>query len=438
MLKPRLSLSVIAALLGLVVTGFADTVTLKSGEKLEGRILNESDTEVTIEVPVTASIKDQRVIKKSDVDKIDKAQPDLEAWTGLKNLGVGPESQDSVDYQRAINLLNGFVSQYPQSAHAAEAKTKIGQLQEEQKRVEAGELKLGGNWMTANEVKEERVQISGRILLGRMKAHATAGQLVEAMNAFDAIDKTANGSASYPDAVVLARQILPALKNAAEQRKAQIKAEVDERKRRLQNVQGAERQQLEAMQKKQVAQIDATVASYEKSGVKWLPLNPANEKSLTALSSKASSDLTTLGRHNVERMKASLQATDRAKAAIEKSEGIAADEALKEATSAWAQNEMIKRLQPKVAEAKEKALALTKAEEAEKLAAAKIAPPSKSKSTPQPAPTTAVVDEQPKKEGSIFGSPIFWIILVLILGGAGFAYKARQKSRGAAEEEAEQ
>jgi hypothetical protein len=156
------------------------------------------------------------------------------------------------------------------------------------------------------------------------------------------------------------------------------------------------------------------------------------------LSSKASSDLTTLGRHNVERMKASLQATDRAKAAIEKSEGIAADEALKEATSAWAQNEMIKRLQPKVAEAKEKALALTKAEEAEKLAAAKIAPPSKSKSTPQPAPTTAVVDEQPKKEGSIFGSPIFWIILVLILGGAGFAYKARQKSRGAAEEEAEQ
>jgi hypothetical protein len=438
MLKPRLSLSALAALLGLAVAGFADTVTLKSGEKLEGRILNESDTEVTIEVPVTASIKDQRVIKKSDVDKIDKVQPDLEAWAGLKNLGVGPESQDSADYQRAINLLNGFVTQFPQSAHAAEAKTKLSQLQEEQKRVETGELKLGGNWMTANEVKEERVQISGRILLGRMKAHATAGQLVEAMNVFDAIEKNANGSASYPDAVVLARQILPVLKNAAEQRKEQVKAQADERKRRLQNVQGADRQQLEAMQKKQVAQTDALVTSYEKSGVKWLPLNPANEKSLTLLSSKATSTLGVIGRHNVERMKESIQATDRAKAAVEKPDGIAADAALKEATSAWGQNEMIKRLQPKVTEAKEKALAIAKAEDAAKLSAANITPAPKAKSTPQPAPTTAVVDEAPKKEGSFFGSPIFWIILLLILGGAGFGLKALKKSRGAAEEEVEQ
>ena len=280
MLKPRLSLSALAALLGLAVTGFADTVTLKSGEKLEGRVTNETETEVSIEVAVTASIKDQRVIKKSDVAKIEKVQPDLEAWEDLKKVDVGPESQESADYQRAINLLNGFVTQFPQSAHAAEAKTKIGQFQAEQKRVEAGELKLGGNWMTADEVKEERMQINGRILLGRMKASMAKGQFVEAMNAFDAIDKTANGSASYPDAVVLARQILPALKNAAEQLKTQVKAQADERKRRLQNVQGAERLQLEALQKKQVTQTDALVASYEKSGVKWLPLSPANEKSL--------------------------------------------------------------------------------------------------------------------------------------------------------------
>jgi hypothetical protein len=439
MLTPRLSLATLAGLLGLAVTGFADTVILKSGEKMEGRILNESETEVTIEVPVTASIKDQRVIKKADVAKIEKVQPDLETWATLKNLGIAQESQDSADYQRAINLLNGFVTQYPQSAHAAEAKTKISQLQEEQKRVEAGELKLGGKWMTADEVKEERVQINGRILLGRMKAYASAGQLVEAMNAFDAIDKTANGSASFPDAIVLARQILPTLKSAAEQRKAQVKTQAEERKRRLQNVQGPERQQLETLQKQQVAQTDAMVANYEKSGAKWLPLNPANDKSLSALSSKATSELSNVGRHNIERMKASLQATERAKAAIEKSDGIAADEALKEATSAWAQNEYIKRLQPKVAEAKEKAVAAAKAEEAAKLAAANIAPAPKAKPTPGPASTATVEPEAPKKEeGSVFGKPVFWVILVLLAGLGVFLMKKMGKSGGSGEEEVDQ
>src|SRR5687767_622070 len=105
MLKPRLSLIAFAVLLSLSFSGYADTVTLKSGEKLEGRILNESETELTIEVAVTACIKDERVIKKSDVEKIDKVQPDLEAWNTLKNISLGEESLESIDYQRAIGVL---------------------------------------------------------------------------------------------------------------------------------------------------------------------------------------------------------------------------------------------------------------------------------------------------------------------------------------------
>src|SRR5829696_7604167 len=196
MLKPRLSVILFAALLTLLSSGFADTVTLKSGEKLEGRILSETDTEVTIEVSVTSSIKDQRVVKKADVDKIDKVQPDAEAWVGLKNISVGEESLEPADYHRYIAVLNSFVSQFPQSSHASEAKQKVTALQEELKRVEAGEMKLGGKWLTADEVKEERVQIGGRVLLGRMKRYAAAGQLTEAMNVFETIETTANRSSS--------------------------------------------------------------------------------------------------------------------------------------------------------------------------------------------------------------------------------------------------
>jgi hypothetical protein len=226
--KPRTSLAFLAVLLSFAVSGIADTVILKSGEKLEGRILSETDTDVTIEVNVTASIKDQREIKKTDVEKIEKVQPDEEAWATLKNLSVGDESLDVIDYQRSINALNGFVTQFPQSSHAADAKKRLAAFQEEMKRVEAGEMKLDGKWMTADQVKEERVQVAGRVMFGRMKRFVASNQLIEALNTFEAIEKSAGGSSSFPDAVALARQIAPQVKAAAEQGRQQLKLQADE------------------------------------------------------------------------------------------------------------------------------------------------------------------------------------------------------------------
>ena len=425
----RIFLPALAVLLNLAVMGVADVVTLKNGEKVEGKILRENDTEVVVEVLVSASIKDERLIKKTDVLNIEKEQPDEKAWAVLKNFSLGQESLEATDYQRMTAQLNSFILEHRQSPHVGEAKVKLAQFQEEQKRVEGGEMKLDGNWLTPEQVKEERVQITGRVLLGRMKRHAAAGQLVEAMNAFDAIEKSAKGSASVPEAIVLASQVLPRLKDAAEQRKSQVKAQAEEMKRRLANTQGAERQQLEALQKQQTAQTDAFIASYDRSGLKWLPLAPATERSLTTLSSRASSEMSGLKRHNLERMKASLDAATRAAAAIAEEKVPDAEKAMTEASAAWSENEMIKRLQPKLAQLK------TKMAEAAKTSAAgaeqQTGPTTKPKATPSPtpAPVAAAEPEPPPKEGSVFSKPAFWVILFVVLGLAAFAMKALGKLR---------
>ncbi len=49
-----------------------DSVTLVSGEKISGTIKSEADGEVVIDVPVSASITDERVIRKEDIAKIEK------------------------------------------------------------------------------------------------------------------------------------------------------------------------------------------------------------------------------------------------------------------------------------------------------------------------------------------------------------------------------
>ncbi len=65
------SLSVgVAALLGLSFSTcnlLADAVVIKGGERIEGKILSETDTEVTIQYQISASIKDDRLFGCTDL-----------------------------------------------------------------------------------------------------------------------------------------------------------------------------------------------------------------------------------------------------------------------------------------------------------------------------------------------------------------------------------
>src|SRR5207248_5942601 len=113
------------------------------------------------------------------------------------------------------------------------------------------ELKLDGQWLVRAQVLEERIQVGGRILLNRMRRLASGGQGIEAMQVFEMLEKNFGGSASYPDAVMVARQVLPMLVRAVDERKVQLKRRAERDKVRLQTAKGAEREQLEGIFKQE-------------------------------------------------------------------------------------------------------------------------------------------------------------------------------------------
>lgn len=371
MLKTQFRL--FAVFLALSLTALGDTFILKSGEKVEGKVLSETDKEITLQIAVTATIKDERVIKKADLDKVEKVALDEQAWPALKTLALGEASLELADYTQAITTLTAFIKQFPESAHAAEAKAKLALFEAEKQRVEAGELKVSGKWLSAAQAEQEKVQMAGDILLARMKRFAAAAQYVEAMNTFDKMEKSFPGSAAMPDAIEIARQAIPAIKLAAEQRQTQLKQSVLENATRLTNSKGPERQQIETMQKQNIAAMDAAVAAAERSGATWLPLSPSNERSITALITKCGTELTRISALPVDKMRLSLKAVAKAKAAFEASDLPEADKALTEANNAWPANEQIKRLQQKLAEERKRIAAEAKAAEEARVAAAKAA-----------------------------------------------------------------
>ncbi|MEO6741052.1 MAG: PTPDL family protein [Chthoniobacteraceae bacterium] len=406
----------------------ADTVILKSGDKLEGKILGETDTEVTMSVQVTATIKDERVIKRDTIEKIEKVQPDEEAWAQIANFAPGSESLERDEYDRVKAALSYFTGTFPKSAHAQIAQSRLDQFSTEQIRVGMGEVKLNNQWLGKEKVREEQIQIGGRILLNRMKRAAAAGQFPDAMANLDQLEKNFLGSASYPEAVDLGRRVLPSLKAAVEQRQAQLKRRADDEKQRLTTSKGVEHDQLEALIKKETASTEATITAIERSGVKWLPLQPANARSMTALASRVSSETSRLNGLPVEKMRESVKAAEEAEKALSTGNFDGAEKALRDATSAWSANELAKRLQTRLTDAKKAASAV---KPREPTPAPAQTPKPKPKAAPSsannPAPATAEPEETP-----FFKKPVFFIGLAAVVAFGAVAGKMIAKARASA------
>jgi hypothetical protein len=160
--------------------------------------------------------------------------------------------------------------------------------------------------------------------------------------------------------------------------------------------------------------------------VKWLPLQPVTERSLTTLSSKVTSEAVRLNGLRVEKMKESVKSTEVAANALVSGDVDGADKALTEATTAWPDNDMAKRLKPKLADLK-KAAADAKKEQP------KATPTPKPKATPSASsgPAQPVQEEPPAPEPPFFKRPAFFIVLAVVVAFGAIGGKFLAKSRAA-------
>ena len=343
-----------AAILSLVIlsaSAFADTVVLTSGEKIEGKVTSETATEITISAKVTESITDERVIKKTEVASVTKEAPDETAWQSLKNAKLGRNSFPLANYDSAINPLKGFANEFPQSKFAAEAKKMAETFAEEKTRVEAGELKLDGKWLSKEETEKEGTQIKALIAFNYMKEQG-ARDMSAALNTFDAIEKSFPGTRSYPDAIEYAQKMLPALKSEVDRRSKAFAAQKQEQGDALKKMTGPEKAKLEDERKRIASAADAAASAAEKQGLKWLPLNPPSERAMKSLDSRITSETSRLAGLPVAKMRASILAAEKAQALLDGKDLAGAETALTQAAGDWANNELSTRVRVELDAAK--------------------------------------------------------------------------------------
>ena len=348
--KTRPSLSLLA--LALLTAGVsADTITLKTGERIDAKIASETATEMTLELQVSAGIKDERVVKKADVVKIDRVAPDETAYRAIMNLQPGKNSLLPAQYDAILAALQDFAAKYPESSHLASVNQAVTAFQADKKRADAGEVKFEGTWLSKDEALRQRVQIGGLQALNAMKNANAAGDAIGALNAFANLEKNFGGARVLPDAIELARQILPALRPATERALENQKINEAARELGVKNASPLDRPDLIAASQREQAQASAALTAATAAGL-WPPFAVNSEKCLRAILARITTEAARLEKIPLAPMRESIALAERAQTEFANKDLAAAAETLKEVTKLWPANELGTRLTAQIAAAK--------------------------------------------------------------------------------------
>jgi hypothetical protein len=238
------------------------------------------------------------------------------------------------------------------------------------------------------------------------------------------IEKQYPGARVYPDAVELAKRLMPALKNEVDRRLQALPIEQAAREKGLALASDAQRAELTAVAEREQAAADASIEKAESQGIKWPPLIVRNEKSLSTLSSLLPNEIQRLNGIEVTKLRQSLQLAEQARASFAKKEYDAAEETLRKSTELWQTNEIATRVQAELASARS--------------AAQPEAPP---EVTPEPTTDTTSTDSnensgtdgsdsQEKPRPFLLTAPgAITVIVVLALAIAGYTTYKKLKSR---------
>ncbi|MDB4353834.1 hypothetical protein N9Z02_00875 [Akkermansiaceae bacterium] len=280
----------------------ADTITLKSGKVYEGKVLSETETEYNLEVFVTRTIKDRKTVKKSDVESIEVEAPDLKPYEALKDTLPTPDQLPASSYKALIDqTIAPFIRDFPKSEHIDEVKKILSTLEEELKRVEAGDVRIDGNWIAASEWDANAYELDAQLELSKMKEAGSRRRYRQAMIAFENLESSYPSSDAVAQGRELAGEILPRYLRIISAKAASAKEKLATHERNLNNIPIRDAKRVREEFEKGQALHKASVEEARKSRTKWLPENDFDERGLQNIERNITSFITSLSRPARER-----------------------------------------------------------------------------------------------------------------------------------------
>ncbi len=263
---------------------WGDSVKLKSGEVVEGKILSDTPEEIVIEVNFSATIVERRTIPRAEVLTVEQLSADEVAYQKIKDVVAPATALGAEPFDEILNTqLRPFVAKFPQSPRVEDVRGMITTLEEQKERIAGGEVKLEGNWLSASEHQAEKYQIDAGTLASQIERAGSAGDWVTVLNGFDTLQRSFPGSLAFVGSVPLAREAADELGKQIGFQLQNAPGIIQQRQQTIDRAPPQERERVRAAMEGQEAKVKAQAEAARKQGQKFYPLARFDQKGLAEM-----------------------------------------------------------------------------------------------------------------------------------------------------------
>jgi hypothetical protein len=263
-----------APILAFTLHSAADTILLKDGTQIDGRILSQDDQNYVIEVQVTRSIKDEKTIPKSDVVKVEQETPDLKDFAQIAALIPVPDMLAADQYNARVKVVEKFLNQYPASSKAAQAKSILKTLKDEANEILAGGIKIGGNIIPPAEYRSNALEIDARGQEAIIRGLIQKSDDLAALRAFLSFERDFKGTASHTALLPLISQALTRYTSEVQAMLAGYPQRIKDREAGLTRMQVDDRRTTQAAIAEELALAERQFKAEKDARIGWVTLQP--------------------------------------------------------------------------------------------------------------------------------------------------------------------
>jgi hypothetical protein len=333
-------------LLALPLAGaFADTIKLKSGETIQGKILKSDSTSITMEVQFSPTITDQRQIARTDIAGIAFDAPDEMAYAKIRDVAAPATALTSAPYKELLDSkLTPFLKKFGYSQRAADVKAKVAEFQADIARLDNGEVKVAGSWYDKTAAAAEKYQLQAAAALDAMQADIAAANFPGAMNNFGKLQRFQN-SAAYAEAIEPARKALARLQQQLDFALANLNATRAQRQTVIDRTPAEQRADIQRAFDAEQARATALAAAAQKNGDRFFTIFPFDEQGLKSMQQAAQQLAAQLKTVNTDKLTSGAKLVQMASSELASNELDAAATTLAQLRTTWPEYEGLNRLE---------------------------------------------------------------------------------------------
>ena len=320
---------------------WAESIELRDGTKVDGKILSVTADTVLMEVQTSPTIREEKSYPRSEVTKMQRATQDDVAYAEVAALTVPSTANNPAVYDAPLERVRAFMTNYAYSKHMSEARKLAAALESDRARVAAGEVKLDGVWVAADASPAERTELGGRVQLAKMKESSDP---IAALTSFEIIEKNHLTSSAFPESVKVARESLVKLRAGLVRARADLERRIRDQEQGLKLASEDRRLQIEQGIAQEKSAIQAQIERVKQSGSKWVPVL-SDTKVLDDLSSLVESEEARLSKIDTATLAAGAAAANEAQRQLAAGNLSAAKANLEQAQKLWSQHVLLASLQ---------------------------------------------------------------------------------------------